>query len=89
MSRKNKWRRRGRLEFRRETSRYSDGTPEGGDRLFVRIKGKACVVFGDWDGPRIYGDENTSMYLLTGVYDLGNARKLIPIARDYLNYKSA
>lgn len=36
MSRKNKWRRCGGLEFRRETQRYDDGTPTGGDVLWVR-----------------------------------------------------
>jgi hypothetical protein len=42
MLRKNKWRRAGRFEFRRESGRYSDGTPDGRDVLFVRIKGVAC-----------------------------------------------
>lgn len=44
MSRKNKWRRRGVLEFKRESGRYSDGTLwPGKDVLFIRIKGRACV----------------------------------------------
>lgn len=42
MSLKNKWRKRGSIQFRRETRRLSDGTPDG-DVLFVRVKGKACV----------------------------------------------
>lgn len=44
MSRKNKWRKRGALEFKRESVRYHDGTiwPER-DVLFIRIRGKACV----------------------------------------------
>jgi hypothetical protein len=85
MSLKNKWRKRGRLEFKRETARFSDGTPEGHDRLFVRIKGKACVIFGGWNGPQI---DDATLYLLAGTYRLGNVGKLVPIARDYLNYKS-
>ena len=43
MSRKNKWRTRGAIQFKRETRRYHDGTPSGGDVLFIRIRGKACV----------------------------------------------
>lgn len=44
MSLKNKWRRRGRLEFRRETGRYHDGSIwPGKDVLFIRIRRKACV----------------------------------------------
>lgn len=84
MSRKNKWRRRGRLEFKRETARLSDGTLENYDRLYVRIKGKACVIFGENKPPLI----GQPLYLLAGTYRLGNAGKLVPIARDYLNYKS-
>ena len=42
MSRKNQWRKAGRLQFRRETSRLSDGTPDG-DVLFIRIHRRACV----------------------------------------------
>lgn len=36
MSRKNVWRRRGRLEFKRATGRYSDGTLGDWDVLWVR-----------------------------------------------------
>ena len=44
MSLKNKWRKRGRLEFRRETARYSDRTCWiGKDILFIRIRKHACV----------------------------------------------
>jgi len=44
MSRKNKWRTRGKLQFRRETRRYSDGSlMVGCDVLYIRIRGKACV----------------------------------------------
>lgn len=45
MSLKNKWRKRGRLEFRRESKRYHDGSiyGPGEDVLFIRVKGKACV----------------------------------------------
>ena len=85
MSLKNKWRRRGRLEFRRETARLSDGTLEGYDRLFVRIKGKACVIFGEWTGNPAFGP----LYLLAGTYRLGTVSKLVPIAREYLDYTDA
>jgi hypothetical protein len=44
MSRKNKWRTRGALQFKRVTNRYSDGTSYGNDILFIRIRGKACVT---------------------------------------------
>ena len=80
MSLKNKWRRVGRLEFRRETARLSDGTPEGYDKLYVRIKGKACVIFGMWNGPRI---DDATMYLLAGTYRLGRAGKLTRLAKEY------
>lgn len=43
-SKKNKWRKRGRLEFRRETARYSDGTSMGEDRLFVRVRKVDCAI---------------------------------------------
>lgn len=43
-SRKNQWRKRGLLEFRRETKRHDDGTPWGHDVLYVRVHRKACVV---------------------------------------------
>jgi hypothetical protein len=44
-SKKNVWRgKSGGLQFRRETKRYSDGTPWGCDALYVRIKGKFCCV---------------------------------------------
>ena len=44
MSRKNVWRRRGRLEFKRVTGRYSDGTLGDWDVLWIRTaKGrKGC-----------------------------------------------
>lgn len=44
MSRKNRWRTRGNLQFRRETRRYSDGSlMTGCDVLYIRIRRKACV----------------------------------------------
>lgn len=43
-SHKNKWRKAGRFEFRRETKRYHDGTPWGCDVLFVRIRRVGCCV---------------------------------------------
>ena len=39
----NVWRRAGRFEFRRETGRYYDGTPNGTETLYIRIKGVGCV----------------------------------------------
>ncbi len=41
---KNKWRKRGRLEFRRETKRYSDGTPWGHDVLYIRVRKHDCAI---------------------------------------------
>jgi len=43
MSLKNRWRKLGRIEFRRETRRLSDGTPDG-DVLYIRVRGRACVT---------------------------------------------
>src|SRR5262245_47173655 len=85
VSRRNKWRRRGRLEFRRETARLSDGTLEKHDILIVRIKRKACVIFGEWDGNPSFGP----LYLLASTYRLGNAWKLLPIARDHLHFETS
>lgn len=42
-SRKNKWRRRGRFEFRRESKRYSSGDFWGIDVLYIRIRRVGCV----------------------------------------------
>jgi hypothetical protein len=42
VSRKNTWRSSGRFQFRRESGRYSDGTLDGRDILYVRIKGVGC-----------------------------------------------
>lgn len=60
MSKKNKWRRCGGLEFRRETQRYDDGTPTGGDVLWIRTpkgthpsgvgRNVAFVTFRAWGG---------------------------------------
>lgn len=36
-------RRAGRFEFLRESGRYSDGTPDGREILYVRIKGVAAA----------------------------------------------
>lgn len=47
MSLKNKWRKAGRLEIRRETSRLSDGTPWG-DVLWIRtakVNGQRKVAY--------------------------------------------
>lgn len=68
MSLKNKWRRRGRLEFRRETSRLSDGTPWG-DVLWVRTiarnarKGRGVAYCNDrFDGKGVYGGLGCYIY---------------------------
>ena len=64
MSLKNKWRKRGRIEFRRETRRLSDGTPDG-DVLFIRVRKKACVTA--TLGPR-FPDNVVELWANDGLY---------------------
>lgn len=39
----NKWRTRGRFQFQRVSGRYSDGTPDGREILYIRIRRVGCV----------------------------------------------
>jgi hypothetical protein len=84
-SRKNKWRKRGRLEFRRETARYSDRTPMGYDTLYVRIRKVACVIVQPFESTS-YGPNQVSVLL--GTYRIARPAKAANYARDYLNYKA-
>lgn len=81
-SRKNKWRKCGKLEFRRETARYSDGTLMYEDRLFVRVRGIACVVVAPFESK--YQPEKT-LSVLCGTYRLGRPGQVAHWARDYLD----
>jgi hypothetical protein len=85
MSKKNKWRTRGRLQFRRETKRYSDGTPWGCDVLFIRRRGIACAVVEpfDWDSAA----PGKRLSVLTGTYRAANAVEAAKLARGYLMSK--
>ncbi len=68
-SKKNVWRGpKGGLQFRRETKRYSDGTPWGHDVLFVRVRRKACVVFEPFHSDHM---PEATMSALLGTYRLG------------------
>jgi hypothetical protein len=87
-SRKNKWRKRGRLEFRRETKRYHDGTPWGHDVLYVRIKRVACAVIEPWDGPSS-NPKAQAVSVLVGTYRLTTAIEAAHLARSYLFHKEA
>ena len=81
-SKKNKWRGpKGGLQFRRETKRYSDGTPWGHDVLYVRIAGKACAVVQpcEW---QCYPDKTLSV--LCGTYRAATAIEAAHMVRDYL-----
>jgi len=86
-SRKNKWRRCGRLEFRRETKRYSDGTPWGHDVLYIRVRRVACAVVEPWDGPTTCFGIVPTVSVSAGTYRLTTAVKAARIARDYINYR--
>lgn len=81
-SRKNKWRKCGALEFRRETKRYDDGTPWGHDVLFVRIKGKACAVIEPFDWRAVAPDR--TLCLLAGSYSAETPLSAAHRARAYL-----
>lgn len=87
-SRKNKWRRRGRLEFRRETKRYHDGTPWGHDILYVRIHRKGCVIVEPFKLDNPVSDW-PPLSVLCGTYRLGKAGEVAHLAREYLNYRAA
>ena len=89
-SRKNKWRKRGRLEFKRETARFSDGSPMGHDTLFIRIRKKACVIVQPFDlASHGIASEPHRVSVLVGTYRIARPTKAANYARDYLNYKAA
>ena len=62
-SKKNVWRRRGKLQFMRKTKRYSDGTAWGCDQLFVRIKGRDCAIVEPFD-LQSYRDQGKTLSVL-------------------------
>ena len=80
-SRKNVWRGKlGALQFRRETKRYSDGTPYGCDVLYIRVKGKFCATVERFDWPG-YPNGKT-LCLLLGTY---SAESPVSAARTIRN----
>jgi hypothetical protein len=80
-SRKNKWRKRGALEFKRETKRYSDGTPWGHDVLFVRIKGKACAIVEPCDFASL---PSRTISVLCGTWRIVRPTQAPKLIREYL-----
>lgn len=84
-SRKNKWRKRGRLEFRRETKRFSDGSPwsPATDILFVRIKGKACSTVEPFDWSHL-GEPKKTVCVSAGTYRAASPVQAAHLARDYV-----
>jgi len=64
VSLKNKWRKCGRFEARRETRRLHDGTPDG-DVLYIRKKGVVCVYA--TLGPR-FPDNVIELWANDGLY---------------------
>jgi len=81
-SRKNKWRTAGRFQFRRETKRYSDGSPWGCDTLFVRIKGRACTSIEpfQWGAVR----PGCTLCVSVGTYRAATPISAARMARQYL-----
>lgn len=65
-SKKNTWRTRGRFQFRRETKRYSDGSPWGCDLLYIRVRKVACAIVEpfDWRG----ASPGSTVSVLCGTY---------------------
>lgn len=86
-SKKNVWRRAGRIEFRRETKRYSDGSPWGCDTLFIRIKGKACAVVEPFDWSHLKTGQSLS--ILCDTYQAATPLQAARVARAYLKRKAA
>lgn len=86
-SKKNVWRgKAGGLQFRRETKRYSDGTPWGKDVLYIRVKGKFCFFLEPFD----WGDvaPNKTIALFTGTYSAASPIQAAKIIRaKYLSVK--
>ncbi len=85
-SRKNKWRKRGRLEFRRESGRYHDGTQTGQDVLYVRVKGVACSIVQPFDMAS-YREQGDTVSVLCGTYRICSPIKAAHYARDYIESK--
>jgi hypothetical protein len=81
-SKKNKWRKRGQFEFRRETKRYSDGTPWGCDVLFVRVRKVACAIVEPFDWKACAPGKTLSV--LTGTYRSARPVEAAHKVRDYL-----
>lgn len=74
MSRKNKWRRCGGLEFQRVSQRYTDGTVAGGDTLWIRtpkVDGVRRVAYVHWN---TWGD-GRGAELGLGVYHKPGSRR--------------
>ena len=81
-SRKNKWRTVGKLQFRRETKRYTDGTPWGCDVLYVRRKGVACAVVEPFDWEACAPGKTLSV--LCGTYRAATAIEAAHMVKAYL-----
>jgi hypothetical protein len=81
-SKKNKWRKCGRLEFMRETKRYSDGTAWGHDVLFIRIKGKACAFVEPFDWS--FKGTKETLCIHTGTYEAATPLTAARRIRAYL-----
>lgn len=83
-SKKNKWRKRGRLEFRRETKRFSDGSPwePRTDVLYIRVRRVACAIVEpfDWRGTA----PGKSLSVLCGTYRSATPIEAAHMARRHL-----
>lgn len=88
-SKKNKWRRRGRLEFRRETKRFYDGSPwePRCDVLYVRIRGIACGVVESFDWQATAPGK--TLCVLTEVYSAARPVEAAHRIRAYLREREA
>lgn len=85
MGKKNVWRKCGRLEFRRETKRYSDGTPWGNDVLFIRIRKKACAFVEPFDWSHLGTGQTLAIHC--EVYSAATPIQAAHAIRQYLNRK--
>ena len=85
-SKKNKWRKRGRLEFRRETKRYSDGTPWGKDVLYVRIRKVDCAIVEpmELESYRAAGNTLSVLPSLGSTYRIDRPSRIPAIIRNCL-----
>lgn len=84
--RKNKWRTVGRFQFRRETKRFSDGTPEGHDILWIRIPGKACVFVEPFDWKA--AAPGKTLCINVGTFRAATPFEAAHLAKEYLLRKS-